>query len=502
MGLLDQVIFGFQTALQWSNLVLCFIGVLIGTLIGVLPGLGPAATISLLLPATFKLSPTSAIIMLAGIYYGAYYGGSTTSILVNVPGEAASAVTCLEGYQMARDGRAGPALGISALGSFIGGTLAIFGLMFMAPAMANLALKFGPPEYFSLMILGLVILTFLSSGPIWKSLLMAALGVFLGNVGIDNFTGIARFTMNIPQLFDGIGIVPVVMGLFGVTEILLNVERSLKQSVYETKIKNLFPSLADWKRSIGAIIRGSFIGFFLGILPGGGAVLSSFASYATEKKFSKYPKEFGKGAIEGVAGPETANNASAQSSFIPLLSLGIPANPVMAVMLGALMIHGVKIGPMLIAEHPDLFWGTVTSMYIGNAMLLILNLPLIPMWVKILKIPYPILFPLILLFCIIGAFSLANSIVDVLIMIFFGLMGYFMNKFEFEAAPLVLAMVLGPMMEPALKRSLILSMGSPLIFFERPISLLLMVSAGLLLLVPALLRIKKRLIIGGIDNAD
>lgn len=491
MGLFDHVIFGFQTALQWSNLFLCFTGVLIGTLIGVLPGIGPAATISLLLPATLKLPSASAIIMLAGIYYGAYYGGSTTSILVNVPGEAASAITCLDGYQMARRGRAGPALGISALGSFIAGTLSIFGLMFVAPPMASFALKFGPPEYFSLMILGLVILTFLSTGPIWKSLLMASLGIFLGSIGIDHFTGRARFTMNLPELFDGIGIVPVVMGLFGISEILLNVERSLKQSVYETRIRNLFPSLSDWRRSFAAILRGSFIGFFLGILPGGGAVISSFASYVTEKKLSKHPREFGQGAIEGVAGPESANNASATSSFIPLLSLGIPANPVMAVMIGALLIHGVKIGPMLMVEHPDLFWGTVTSMYVGNAMLLILNLPLIPMWVRILKVPYPILFPLILLFCMIGAFSLTNSTVDVFVMIFFGVMGYFMSKFGFEPAPLVLAMVLGPMMESALKRSLILSMGSPLIFFGRPISLALMVSAGFLLFSPALVRMKK-----------
>jgi putative tricarboxylic transport membrane protein len=429
--------------------------------------------------------------MLAGIYYGAQYGGSTTSILVNVPGEATTAVTCLDGYQMAKQGRAGPALGIAAFGSFIAGTVSIFGLMLIAPPMANFALKFGPPEYFSLMILGLVLLTFLSSGPLWKALLIAALGIFLGSIGTDGFTGITRFTMDIPQLFDGIGIAPVVMGVFGVSEILLNAESAMKQSVYERKIKNLFPSLVDWGRSIGSIIRGTLVGFFCGILPGGGAVLATFSSYAIEKKFSKNPQEFGRGAIEGVAGPESANNASAQSSFIPLLSLGIPANPVMAVMIGALLIHGVKIGPTLVVDHPDLFWGTVTSMYIGNVMLLVLNLPLIPLWVRLLKVPYSILFPLILLFCIIGAYSLSNSVVDVLIMISFGLIGYFMNKFKFDAAPLVLAMVIGPMLEPALKRSLILSMGSLLIFFERPISLVAMVCAILLLIVPILAKMKK-----------
>ncbi len=486
MEILDPILYGFHTALQWNNLVLCFIGVFIGTLIGVLPGIGPAATVSLLLPATLKLTPTSAIIMLAGIYYGAYYGGSITSILVNVPGEAASAITTLDGYQMARRGRAGAALGISAFGSFIGGTLAIFGLALIAPPTANFALKFGPPEYFALAVLGLVILTFLTSGPIWKSLLMAVLGIFLGTIGLDPFTGLPRYTMDIPQLFDGIGIVPVCMGVFGVTEILLNAEEENKASVYETEIRNLFPNLADWGRSIGAILRGSVIGFFLGILPGGGAVLASFFSYAAERKLSGNPGEFGQGAIEGVAGPETSNNAAATSSFIPLLSLGIPANPVMAVMIGGLMIHGVKIGPLLIAENPDLFWGTVTSMYIGNLMLLVLNVPLIPMWVRLLKIPYQILSPLILIFCIVGAYSLSNSVVDVLIMILFGLIGYFMKKFEFDAAPLVLAIVLGPIIENALKRSLILSTGSPWIFFQRPISLVLMCAAILLLAGPPL----------------
>jgi putative tricarboxylic transport membrane protein len=488
MELFQPILLGIHTALQWHNLLFCFIGAVIGTLIGVLPGIGPSGTIALLLPITLKLSPTTAIIMLAGIYYGAYYGGSITSILVNMPGEAASAVTCIDGYQMARKGRAGPALGMAALGSFIGGTLAILGLMLIAPPTANFALKFGPPEYFGLTLLGLVILSFMSSGPMWKSLLMASLGLFLGGIGLDAFTGTARFTLDIPQLFDGVGIVPVCMGVFGISEILLNAEEKSEKQIYDTEIKNLLPNLADWARSIGAICRGTLIGFFLGILPGGGAVLSSFFSYAAERKLSKHPEEFGQGAIEGVAGPETSNNAAATSSFIPLLSLGIPANPVMAVMMGGLMIHGVMIGPMLIGEHPDLFWGTIISMYLGNIMLLILNLPLIPMWVRILRVPYPILFPLILLFCILGSYSLANSSVDVLIMIVFGVLGYFMKKFGYDSAPLVLAIVLGPLLESALKRSLILSVGSPWIFFQRPISLILMCTAILLLVAPPLIR--------------
>lgn len=483
---------GFQVALQPANLLFCFIGVLIGTLVGVLPGLGPVAAISLLLPTTFHVSPVSAIIMLAGIYYGAMYGGSTTSILVNIPGEAASVVTCIDGYQMARHGRAGPALGIAAFGSFIAGTIGVIGLMLIAPPLAEMALKFGPPEYFSLMILGLTILTFLASGPMWKALLMAAFGLFLGCIGMDNMTGATRFTFDVVELSDGVGLVPVVMGLFGISEVLLNVEQSIERSVFETKIKNLFPTLRDWADSIWAILRGTVIGFFLGVLPGGGAVISSFVSYAIEKKVSKHPEKFGTGMIAGVAGPESANNAATGGAFIPLLTLGIPANPVMAILLGAMMIHGMQPGPMLVKEQPGLFWGAVTSMYIGNAMLLVLNLPLIGLWVKILKVPYPILFPLILLFCLIGAFSLNNSIVEVLMMVVFGLIGYLFKKFEYEAAPLVLALVLGPMLEAALRRSLLLSAGNPTIFLTRPISTVLMLISLSLLLFPLVPKVRKK----------
>jgi putative tricarboxylic transport membrane protein len=493
MDFLSGIVFGFQVALQPTNLFFCFIGVLVGTLVGVLPGLGPVAAISLLLPTTFHIAPVSAVIMLAGIYYGAMYGGSTTSILVNIPGEASSVVTCLDGYQMARQGRAGPALGIAAFGSFIAGTLAVIGLMLVAPPLAEIALQFGPPEYFSLMLVGLTILTFLASGPMWKSLLTASFGLFLGCMGMDSMMGTARFTFDINELSDGIGMVPVVMGLFGISEVLLNVEQSLdERSIFETKIKKLLPTLKDWKDSLGAILRGSVIGFFLGVLPGGGATISSFVAYALEKKFSKNPEMFGKGAIAGVAAPESANNAATGGAFIPLLTLGIPTTATMAIFLGALVIYGMQPGPMLIKEHPDLFWGTVASMYVGNAMLLVLNLPLIGLWVKVLKVPYPILFPIILLFCLIGAYSLNSSTTQVLIMIFFGFLGYLFKKFKYEGAPLVLALVLGAMLEKALRRSLLHSGGDPMIFITRPISAALLLVSLCLLLFPLIPKLGKR----------
>jgi putative tricarboxylic transport membrane protein len=482
MDIAKYILFGFQVALEPMNLFYCFIGVLTGTLIGVLPGIGPVGTMSLLLPATFRITPVGAIIMLGGIYYGAQYGGSTTSILVNIPGEASSVVTCLDGYQMARKGRAGPALGISAMGSFIGGTLAIVGLMFVAYPLAKVALSFGPPEYFGLMCVGLVVVTFLAQGSMYKALMMALLGLLLGFIGLDLFTATPRFTFGINELMDGVGIVPLVMGLFGISEILVNMERPLQREIYETKIKGLFPTVQDWVACKWAIFRGTVLGFFLGILPGGGAVVSSFASYAIEKKFSKYPEKFGTGVIEGVAAPETANNAAAQASFIPLLSLGIPPNVVMAVLFGGLLIHGVQPGPLLIQKHPDLFWGVVMSMYVGNIMLLALNLPLIGMWVRVLKVPYRILFPLILLFCLIGVYSVNNSIIDIYVMILFGIVGYVMQKFGFEPAPLVLAYVLSPMLETAVRQSLSISGGSFMIFFSRPISLVCMLLfAGLLM---------------------
>jgi putative tricarboxylic transport membrane protein len=492
MEMLANVMLGFLVALQPTNLFFCFMGVLIGTLVGVLPGLGPVAAMSLLLPTTFHLSPVSAIIMLSGIYYGAMYGGSTTSILVNIPGEAASVVTCLDGYQMARKGRAGAALGIAAFGSFIAGTLSILGLMLLAPLLAEVALKFGPPEYFSLMLLGLVIVTFLAGSSMPKALLMAAFGLFLGLIGMDIMTATPRFTFDMYFLMDGVGLVPVVMGLFGVSEVLLNVESKLKREIFDTRIKGLLPNRKDWRDSAWPIIRGSVIGFFLGILPGGGAVISSFVSYGMEKKLSRHPEKFGSGVIEGVAGPESANNAAAGGAFIPLFTLGIPANAVMAMLLGALTIYGMQPGPMLIKQHPDLFWGVVTSMYIGNIMLLVLNLPLIGIWVKILKIPYEVLFPLILLFCLIGVFSLNNNVGEIGLMLFFGGVGYLMKKFDYEAAPLVLAMVLGPMMENALRQSLIMANGSAAIFFTRPISLGVALLVIVLLILPMLPWVKKK----------
>jgi len=389
---------------------------------------------------------------------------------------------------MAKQGRAGPALGISAFGSFIGGTLSIVGLMLAAPPLARMALRFGPPEYFSLMILGLTILSYLSGGSMVKSLMMAAFGILLGCVGMDTVSGMNRFTYGIPELIDGIGIVPIVMGLFGISEVILNVEQSLKREIFIKKVKNLLPNWKDWKDSIGAIFRGTLVGFVLGILPGGGTIVASFASYAVEKKVSKHPEQFGQGAIAGVAAPETANNAATGGAFIPLLTLGIPANAVMAVLLGALMIHGLQTGPLLMKEAPNIFWGTITSMYVGNVLLLILNLPLIPLWVKVLRIPYVLLFPLIMIFCLIGAYSLNNSIVDVLIMILFGLVGYLFKKFRYEGAPFVLAFILGPMLENALRQSLIISNGSFWIFFSRPLSAALMIVAVILLSSPLVLR--------------
>ena len=502
MDILHHIFFGLGVALQPMNLLFCFIGVLIGTLVGVLPGLGPVAAISLLLPATFHAPPVASIIMLSGIYYGAMYGGSTTSILVNIPGEAASVVTCLDGYQMARRGRAGAALGISAFGSFIAGTLGVVGLAFMAPPLAVMALKFGPPEYFSLMVLGITVLTFLSGGSMLKSLMMACFGVVIGNVGLDLMTAQPRFTFGLDVLLDGVGLVPVVMGLFGISEVLLNVEEKLSErEIFKTELKGLLPNLRDWKESIWPILRGSGLGFFLGILPGGGAVISSFVSYGVEKKVSKHPEEFGKGAIAGVAGPESANNSATAGAFIPLLTLGLPSNAVMAILLGALMIYNMPPGPRLITSHPDLFWGLVTSMYIGNAMLLVLNLPLIGLWVKILKIPYPILFPLILLFCLIGAYSLNTNPVEIGLMLIFGVLGYLMKKFKYDGAPLVLAMVLGPLMDNSLRQSLLMSGGSGMIFFTRPICLVIFGAVAIILLLPLLPHISRiRKTVGEAEN--
>jgi putative tricarboxylic transport membrane protein len=485
MGFLEQLSLGFSVALNPLNILYCFLGVLFGTLIGVLPGIGPIAAMSLLLGTTFHAPPLVAIIMLAGIYYGAQYGGSTTSILVNVPGETASVMTCVDGHQMARQGRAGAALGISAFGSFIGGTLSLVGLMFLAPILVNLALRFGPPEYFSLMVFGLTIISYLGSGSMVKALLMVCFGLFLGTVGTDAVSGKLRFNLGTLYLMDGVNLVPVCMGLFGISEVLLNVEQRIgREGTITSKIKGLLPSLADWKQSIAPILRGTGLGFFLGILPGGGAILSSFVSYAMEKRLSKHPERFGKGAIEGVAGPETANNAATGGAFIPFLSLGIPANPVMALLLGALIIHGVQPGPFLLTRNPDIFWGVIASMYIGNVLLLVLNLPLIGIWVKVISVPYRIIFPLILLFCLIGAYSVNNSTNDIFAMIFFGFFGYGCKKFSFSPAPLMLAIVLGPMLEYSFCQSLKIGGGNLLIFVQRPISVAFLIVAFLSIILP------------------
>ena len=481
MDLLSSMALGLSVALQPINLLYCFAGVFIGTLVGVLPGIGPVAAMSLLLPVTFSAPPEAGIIMLAGIYYGSMYGGSTTAILVNIPGEAASVVTCLDGHQMARQGRAGPALGIAAIGSFIAGTLAVVGLMLVAPTLARWAVKFGPAEYFSLMVLGLSVLTYLSHGSLLKALIMACFGLILGLIGIDSINAAPRLTFDRMELVDGVGLVPIVMGLFGIAEILSNIERSISREIFAQRITGLMPTRQDWKESAGPLARGSLLGFVLGILPGGGAVISSFISYAVEKRLSKTPEKFGKGAIAGVAGPEAANNAAAGSGFIPLLTLGIPPNVVLALLLGAFVVHGLQPGPLLMLQNPNIFWGIVASMYIGNVMLLILNLPLIGMWVQVLKVPYKILFPMILLFCLIGVYSLSNSIFDIYVMIVFGVLGYLMRKLGYEPAPLVLAFVLGPMMENNLRKALIISDGSFWILIDSKISLACLLLAALLL---------------------
>ena len=491
MEALHNVIFGFSVVLTPINLVLCFGGVFIGTLIGVLPGIGPAGSVALLLPFTFTLPPVSAIIMLSGIFYGSMYGGSTTSILVNIPGEAASVITCIDGYQMARQGRAGRALGIAAIGSFIAGTFGVVMLMLLAPPVARFALRFGPPEFFSLIFFGLTMLSYLVSGSMIKAFAMAAVGMIIGMVGIDNVSGVIRFSFGVKEFYEGLGLVAVLMGLYGVGEVLFNVEEFFERSVFQSAIKGLLPDKQDWKDSAKPIARGSLIGFFLGTLPGPGNIISSFVSYSIEKRFSRHPEKFGKGAIEGVAGPESANNSATAGAFIPLLTFGIPTSATMALLLGALRIHGVIPGPLLIEHNPEVFWGIITSMYIGNGMLLILNLPLIGMWVKVLKVPYGILFPLILLFCLIGAYASNFSLMDLNVMIFFGLVGYLMRKTGFEPTPMVFAYILCPMWEEAFRQSLIVSYGDPLVFFKRPISAILL-SISLLFIISPLFASAKR----------
>ncbi len=492
MELLADLQLGFGVALTLQNIMYCFIGVLLGTLIGVLPGIGPVATIAMLLPATFTLPPVSALIMLAGIYYGAQYGGSTTAILVNIPGESSSVVTCLDGHAMARQGRAGPALAIAALGSFFAGTVSTLVLAMFAPPLAELAFQFGPAEYFSLMVLGLVAAIVLARGSLIKAIAMIILGLLLGLVGADTNTGQFRFTFGLPQLADGIGFVVVAMGLFGFSEIIANLERRAKREVVMAQIKSLMPTREDFAASWKAVLRGTGIGALLGILPGGGAVLGSFAAYTLEKKIAKDPSRFGKGAIEGVAAPESANNAGAQTSFIPLLTLGIPSNAVMALMVGAMTIHGITPGPQVMTERPELFWGMIASMWIGNLLLVILNLPLIGIWVRLLSVPYRILYPAILLFCCIGVYSLNNSAIDVGMALFFGLLGYLFIKLDCEPAPLLLGFVLGPMMEDNLRRAMLLSRGKPEVFFTRPLSLALLLVALALLIVVVVPAVRKK----------
>ncbi len=483
---------GFGVALSIQNLLYCLLGVLLGTLIGVLPGIGPIATIAMLLPVTFTLNPTSALIMLAGIYYGAQYGGSTTAILVNIPGESSSVVTCLDGYQMARQGRAGPALGIAAIGSFFAGCVSTLVIALFAPPLAEVALKFGPAEYFSLMVLGLVAATVLAHGSLLKAIAMVIFGLLLGLVGTDVNSGVARFSFGVSELSDGIGFVSVAMGVFGFAEIIANLEQKEKREIFTKKVSNLLPTLQDFKDSWASILRGTALGACLGILPGGGALLASFAAYTLEKKISKNSANFGKGAIQGVAAPESANNAGAQTSFIPLLTLGIPSNPVMALMIGAMMIQGIAPGPQVMTERPQLFWGMIASMWVGNLMLVVLNLPMIGMWIKLLTVPYRILYPSILVFCCIGVYSISNSPFDVMQTAVMGVVGYVFVKLECEPAPLILGFILGPLMEENLRRAMLLSRGDPLVFFQRPISLAMLIVAGFLLAIVLAPAVRKK----------
>ncbi|MDH4133350.1 MAG: tripartite tricarboxylate transporter permease [Gammaproteobacteria bacterium] len=492
MDIFSNLALGFDTAFTLTNLIYCFAGVLLGTLIGVLPGLGPVATIAMLLPATFSLSPVTSLIMLSGIYYGAQYGGSTTAILINLPGEATAVVTALDGHAMAKQGRAGVALATSAIGSFIAGTFATFVLAAFAPPLANIALKFGPQEYFSLMVLGLVASIVLAHGSLLRAIGMILLGLLLGIVGADVNSGALRFTFGAPELADGIGFVVVAMGVYGLGEIARNLEDESERRRVVERITGLMPTREDWRRMLPPIFRGTLLGSSLGILPGNGALLSSFASYSIEKKLSKTPEKFGHGMIEGVAAPESANNAGAQTSFIPMLTLGIPSSPVMALMIGALIIQGIQPGPTVITSQPALFWGIIVSMWIGNVFLVILNLPLIGIWVRMVTMPYHLLYPAILVFCGIGVFSLNSSTFDVYLMAMFGLLGYVFAKLECEPAPMLLGFLLGPMMEEYLRRAMLLSRGDPTTFITRPISATLLVVAVISLVVVLAPSIRKQ----------
>ena len=492
MDLLSNLALGFGVASSLANLGFCLIGVLLGTLIGVLPGIGATATIAMLLPITFQLEPVSSLIMLAGIYYGAQYGGSTTAILINMPGESSSAVTAIDGYQMARQGRAGTALATAALGSFFAGSVATLLVALFAPPLTAVALKFGAAEYFSLMVMGLVMSVALAHGSVLKALAMVVLGLLLGMVGTDVYTGAPRFTMGMTQFADGLNFVAVAVGVFGIAEILRNLEDEHDREVMTKTITRLFPNRDEFRQMIAPVLRGTGIGSVLGILPGGGAILASFASYTVEKKLSKHPEEFGKGALAGVAGPESANNAGAQTSFIPLLTLGIPANPVMALMIGAMIIQGIVPGPNVVSEQPALFWGIIASMWIGNLMLVVLNLPLIGLWVKLLTVPYYVLFPIIMAMCSVGVYSVNSNPYDLFAVAGFGLLGYVLSKLRCEPAPLLLGFVLGPLLEENLRRAMILSRGDPTTFLTRPISATLLILSLAVLVLVFLPQIRKR----------
>jgi putative tricarboxylic transport membrane protein len=487
---LDSLLLGFSVAFRPDILWYAFLGCLVGTLVGVLPGIGPLSGISILLPITFGLDATKPIVMLAGIYYGSQYGGSTTSILMRIPGEASSVMTCIDGYAMAQKGRSGAALCIAAVGSFIAGTFGVIMLTLVAPPLATFALRFGPPEYTALLMLGLIFLAYMSSTSLPRTLLMASIGVLLGTIGIDPMTGHFRYSFDIPELGDGIGIVPVAVGLFGLGEILATPSKHVVGQLIRPKLRELFPTRAEWRQSAMPIARGSVMGFLIGIIPGSAHIISSFLSYAVEKRISKHPEEFGQGAVAGVAGPESANNAASTGAFVPMLALGLPTGPITAVLIAALMVHGVPAGPQLITDHPNIFWGFVASMYVGNLMLLALNLPLVGLFVNLLRIPYGYLYPLIIMFCVIGVYEVSHSIVDVWIMLIMGVLGYFLRKLGFDPAPLVLGLVIAPTLELSLRQSLIMSDGNWTIFFTRPIALTLVAACFVLLalsLVAALL---------------
>jgi putative tricarboxylic transport membrane protein len=489
---LDSLALGFSVAFRPEVLLYAFLGCLVGTLVGMLPGIGPLAGISILLPVTYGLDATKAIVMLAGIHYGSQYGGSTTSILMRIPGEAASVMTCIDGYAMAQRGRAGAALCIAAVGSFVAGTFGVILLTVVAPPLAGFALRFGPPEYTALLVLGLIFLAYMSSTSLLRTLLMASVGLLLGCIGIDVMTGHFRYSFDLKELGDGIGIVPVAVGLFGLGEILSTPSRAARERVASPRLAELLPTREEWRQSVMPITRGSVLGFLVGIVPGSAHIISSFLSYALEKRLARRPEEFGKGAVAGVAGPESANNAASTGAFVPMLALGLPTGPVTAVLMAALLIHGVPPGPQLVSDYPQVFWGFIASMYVGNLMLLALNLPLVGLFVSVLKIPYAYLYPLIIMFCIVGVYEVNHSIVDVWIMLIMGVVGYFLRKFDFDPAPLVLGLVIAPVFELSLRQSLIMSSGDWLIFFRRPIAATLLAVCGFLLVLAAASLIARR----------